>query len=146
MATRAIEPAGLQPRPWTRRTARRAERPLPERVPLPESTGLAETLSPVDLPEPAAPLPHPLRWTSTTIAVATLFLALFNAHALRSWSYQLTPNEYSARVVAVAESWYAITDRAGLNRPVEAMHGWWQSARQARFGGAAAATDAAVRP
>ena len=144
MATRAIEPPGVQPRPWTRRTIRRAERPFADRAPLPEPAGLAETLSPVDLPEPAAQLPHPLRWTSTTIAVATLFLALFNAHALRSWSYQLTPNEYSARVVAVAESWYAITDRAGLNRPVEAMHGWWQGAKEARFGAPVAPPDMAA--
>jgi hypothetical protein len=109
---------------------------MPElaRAPLPGPCGLAETLSPVDLPEPAVPLPHPLRWTTTVIAVATLFLLLFNAHALRGWSYQLSPNDETARVVTVAESWYDAAGKAGLNFPVETMHGWYQSARDARFG------------
>jgi hypothetical protein len=93
-----------------------------------------EPLSPVDLPEPPTPLPHGLRWTTTAIAVATLLLALLNAHAIRGWSYQLTPNAASTRIVAAAEAWYDTLDRAGLNRPVAAMHGWWQSARSARFG------------
>ena len=102
---------------------------------LADPLGLAHSLSPVDLPEPPAPLPHPLRWTSMTIAVATLFLFLFNAHALRSWSYQLTPNATSAQVVAMAEAWNGMADRAGLNQLVEAMHAKWQSAREARFAG-----------
>ena len=102
-------------------------------APLADPLGLARSLSPVDLPVPPAPLPHPLRWTSEAIATATLFLLLFNAHALRGWSYQLTPNDMSARVVTMAESWYDLAGRAGLNRPVEAMHARWQSAREARF-------------
>jgi hypothetical protein len=93
----------------------------------------AETLSPVDLPEPAAPLRHPLRWTSTTIATASLFLALFNAPAIRFWSYQLPPNAYSAPIVAGAEVWYDSAGRLGLNRPVETVHGWWRSLRERRF-------------
>lgn len=94
---------------------------------------LAESLSPVDLPDPPSPLPHGLRWTSLVIAWAALVLALLNAHALRSWSYQLPPNAASAPVVSAAETWFDSVDRAGLNRPVEAMHGWWQAARGARF-------------
>jgi hypothetical protein len=120
------------------------ERTEPERAPLPDPTGLAHTLSPVDLPDPAAPLPRPLRWTSIAIAVATLTLFLLNAHALRSWAYQLPPSDASARVVILAESWYDMADRAGLNRPVEAMHGWWQSAKDARFGGRVAPPDRAA--
>lgn len=146
MATRAIEQARIQPEPWKRRLRRRIGRAPLERAPLPDPAGLAETLSPVDLPEPAAPLPHPLRWTTTTIAVATLFLALFNAHAIRGWSYQLTPNETSARVVTAAEAWYAITERAGLNRPVEAVHSWWQSGREARFAAGPTRREDAASP
>ena len=139
MATRAISERTVQLRPVRTRARRGAgarqeiERIAPERAPLPGPTGLAETLSPVDLPEPAVPLPEPLKWTSTAIGVATLFLALFNAHALRSWSYELPPNDRTARVVALAESWYDLTDKAGFNKPVETMHAWWQSARDARF-------------
>jgi hypothetical protein len=94
---------------------------------------LADTLSPVDLPDPPTPLPHPLRWTTTAIAVATLLLALLNANAIRGWSYQLTPNAYSARIVAAAEAWYDAVEPVGLNRPVEAMHGWWQKVKNLRF-------------
>jgi hypothetical protein len=92
-----------------------------------------ETSSPVDLPEPPAPLPQPLRWTSIAIATASLFLALFNAPAIRFWSYQLPPNSYSAPIVAGAEAWHDSAGRLGLNRPVETVHGWWQSLRQRRF-------------
>jgi hypothetical protein len=67
------------------------------------------------------------------IAWASLVLALLNAHAIRSWSYQLPPGAAASRIVAGAEAWYAAVDRAGLNRPVETMHGWWQSAKDARF-------------
>ena len=99
----------------------------------PDPSGLAHSLSPVDLPEPLAPLPHPLRWTTIVIALATLILSLLNAHAIRGWSYQLPPNAGSARIVATAEGWHDALDGVGLNRPSEAMRGWWQSARARRF-------------
>jgi hypothetical protein len=101
--------------------------------PLPDRDGLADSLSPVDLPAPPVPLPHGLRWATSVIVWAALVLALLNAHAIRSWSYQLPPSAASAQIVSAAETWYAIVDRAGLNRPVEAMQGWWQSAKDARF-------------
>jgi len=121
------------------------ERTEPEQAPLPDPTGLAHTLSPVDLPDPPVPLPHGLRWASQAIAVATLVLALLNAHAIRSWSYQLTPNDWTASIVTAAETWYDTLDRAGLNRPVEAMHDGWQSLKEKRFGGEAPPADAAQR-
>ena len=102
-------------------------------APSADAGGLAHSLSPVDLPEPAVPLPHGLKWTTIAIAWATLVLVLLNAHALRSWSYQLPPSDMSARVVTLAEAWYDNVDRIGLNRPVEAMHGWWQAAKERRF-------------
>jgi hypothetical protein len=95
--------------------------------------GLADSLSPVDLPEPATPLPHGLRWTSIVVSTASLVLLLLNAHAIRDWSYQLPPNAATAPVVTAAETWYDIADGATLNRPVETMHVWWQTARDARF-------------
>ncbi|HEX4737019.1 MAG TPA: hypothetical protein VH331_05615 [Allosphingosinicella sp.] len=151
MASRAISERIIHPRPaWPRRAGRAASlRREIERTalaPLPASAGLAETLSPVDLPAPAVPLPHPLRWTSEAIAVATLFLALFNAPAIRSWAYQLPPNDETARVVTAAEAWYDLVGRAGLNRPVEAMHAWWQSGRDARFGSPSTAGPDRVEP
>ena len=110
--------------------------PQPGSARLADTLGLDRSLSPVDLPDPPAPLPHPLRWTTEVIATATLFLLLFNAHALRGWSYQLTPSDYSARIVTVTEGWYDLVGKAGLNAPVEAMHARWQAARDARSGSA----------
>jgi hypothetical protein len=102
----------------------------------PSPFGLAYSLSPVDLPdplEPAAAASGGLRWTSTVIAVATLTLALLNANALRGWTYQLSPDAYSAKAVAAAESWHDAAGGIGLNRPVEAIHQRWQALKDLRF-------------
>jgi len=116
------------------------ERTEPERAPLPDPTGLAHTSSPVDLPEPAEPLPHDgLKWTSTIIGVATLVLLVFNAHTLRGWAYELAPTETTAKVVTLSESWYDTTARLSLNRPVESLHHWWRSVMNMRFPGQEAA-------
>ena len=148
MASRAFAERIIHPRPaWPRRAGRAVGlyREIARTAPAPAST-LGDALSPVDLPAPAAPLPHPLRWTTEVIVVATLFLALFNAPAIRSWAYQLAPNDETARVVTLAEGWYDLVGRAGLNRPVEAMHAWWQSGRDARFGSAPAGSPDRVEP
>jgi hypothetical protein len=108
------------------------------RAPLPGPSGLEDTLSPVDLPPSDAPLPDPLSWTTTVIAVATLFLTLFNAHALRSWAYALDSNAVSERIVEASERWYAATGSVGLNGPVETMRAEWQKVKDARFGSEAA--------
>lgn len=102
----------------------------PAKAPLPDPGGLAHSLSPVDLPEPAEPLPRPLRWTVTVIATASLLLALFNAGAIRGWAYELRPTPLNQRVVAVAEGWYDLTAVIGLNRPVDAMRHWWGAVRE----------------
>ena len=107
-----------------------------EAQPLPDSLGLTHTSSPVDLPEPAVPLPHDgLKWTTTVIAVAALFLLVFNAHSLRGWAYELVPDETSSRIVVVSETWYDLTARVGLNRPVEGLHHWWRGNMNLRFPG-----------
>ena len=110
-------------------------------APLPGPAGLEHSLSPVDLPPPDAPLPDGLRWTTTVILTATVFLALFNAHALRSWAYELDTSALSERVVEAGDAWYALTARLGLNLPVEAMHRGWQKVKDARFAGQEAATS-----
>jgi hypothetical protein len=98
----------------------------------PNPFGLAFSQSPVDLPESLIS-PHPLRWTTTVIAVAALVLAVLNAPAIRGWAWQLPPGPWSERAVTVAESWYGMIGRFGLNRPVETMHRGWQGLRDARF-------------
>jgi hypothetical protein len=107
-----------------------------EAQPLPDSLGLTHTSSPVDLPEPAMPLPHDgLRWATTVMAVAALFLFVFNAHSLRGWAYERTPNDTTAKVVAASETWYSISASIGVNRPYEAMHAWWRGMMNLRFPG-----------
>ncbi len=107
----------------------------PARAPLPDPAGLAHSLSPVDIPEPDRPLERPLTWTVTVIATAGLFLALFNAGAIRGWAYELKPTPLSQQVVTAAETWFDAAAAVGLDRPVETMRGWWQAAQAARFGG-----------
>jgi hypothetical protein len=99
----------------------------------PNPFGLAQSLSPVDIPEPLVS-PHSLRWTTTVIAVASLTLALLNAHAVRGWAWELPPGPWSERAATAAEGWYGLVGRIGLNQPVETMHGGWQHLREARFG------------
>jgi hypothetical protein len=148
-----IETLARQPEQTVSRKGRRKQpgaaeevvRTEPERAPLPDPTGLAHTLSPVDLPDPPEPLLHGLRWASITISVATIVLALLNAHAIRGWSYQLPPNAWSAQIVTAAESWYDALDRLGMNRPVEAMHDGWQSLKDRRFGGEPPPAETAQR-
>ena len=107
-----------------------------ESAPLPDALGLTHTSSPVDLPEPAVPLPHDgLKWTSIVIGVATAFLLVFNSHALRGWAYELVHDDTSARIVAASEAWYDLTAKAGLNRPVLALHHWWRGNMNLRFPG-----------
>ena len=103
----------------------------PAKAPLPDPGGLAHSLSPVDVPEPAEPLTRPLRWTVTVIASASLLLALFNAGAIRGWAYELRPTPLNQRVVAASEAWYDVTAAIGLNRPVDSMRGWWEGVREA---------------
>jgi hypothetical protein len=107
----------------------------PARAPLPDPTGPSHAFSPVDLPEPDQPLQRPLAWTFTVIATAGLFLALFNAEAIRGWSYELKPTPTSQQVVGAAETWFDVTAAAGLEKPVATMRGWWKDVQAARFGG-----------
>lgn len=95
----------------------------------------ADFSSPVDLPPAEGEEPRPLLWAFIAIGVAAAFLALFNATALRGWAYQLEPGPVSERVVNAAESWYAQTEVLYLNRPVEAMSGWWEALKGVEFGG-----------
>lgn len=108
----------------------------PAKAPLPDPEGLAHTLSPVDLPEPAQPLPDGLRWTMTVIAIAALVLVLFNAGSLRSWADALKPTPVNDRIVVAADAWYDVTATIGLNRPADALRAGWEKVQQARFGGA----------
>jgi hypothetical protein len=106
----------------------------------------ADMTSPVDLPPPEGEEQHPLLWTSIAIAVATGFLLLFNASALRGWAFDLEPNPQNERVVAVADGWYQRTEAFRLDEPVAAMSGWWNAVKALEFGSDEAAAPVADEP
>ena len=90
--------------------------------------------SPVDLPPSDEEEQQPLLWTSIVIAVATGFLLLFNASAIRSWAFDLEPGPRSEQVVMLADGWYARTETFYLDRPVAVMSGWWNAIKALEFG------------
>lgn len=108
----------------------------PQKPPLPDPSGLENTLSPVDLPGDLPEDKDALRWATTAIAVATLVLLPLNATAIRGWAYELKPGPATGPIVESAEDWYDATAMLGLNLPVETMRGWWQSLQEAEFSSA----------
>lgn len=97
--------------------------------------------SPVDLPPPEEEEQQPLLWTSIVIAVATGFLLLFNASAIRSWAFDLEPGPQSEQVVMLADDWYERTEIFYLDRPVVVMSGWWNAIKALEFGSDEAAGE-----
>ena len=97
--------------------------------------------SPVDLPLPEEEEQQPLLWTSIAIAVATGFLLLFNASAIRSWAFDLEPGPQSEQIVMLADGWYKRTEIFYLDRPVATMSGWWNAIRALEFGTEEAARE-----
>lgn len=108
------------------------------RPPLPDPTGLEDRLSPVDIPGDAPDEGAP-RWTVQIVALATALLFLLNATAIRAWANELAPSAWTEPVIAAADAWHGFASGLGLAAPVETMHGWWEGARAARFGGGEAA-------
>ena len=91
--------------------------------------------SPVDLPGPPMTSGPVLRWTTTIIAVTTLFLGLTNATALNGWAVELAPTPVSARIVAATEAWEETTERLLLAAPRAWMHARWKELQALRFKG-----------
>lgn len=91
--------------------------------------------SPVDLPGEPDFHGRPLMWTSIAIAVATLFLALFNATSIRSWAVELPPTAVSLRIVEVVEQWEGATEAIGIAAPRAFLHAQWKKLQALRFDG-----------
>lgn len=108
-----------------------------EDAPLPALRSGADLTSPVDLPLPEDETsePNPVRWAAIAIATATGFLALFNASALQSWAFGLTPSAETQPVVAAASGWYQRTAAIGLDAPYRVMHEAWQGLIAIEFSG-----------
>jgi hypothetical protein len=61
-------------------------------------------------------------WTTRTIIVATIVLALLNAHSLQSWATTLPPDWGGETIRALADAWFGRTADAGLDAPRAAIH------------------------
>ena len=89
---------------------------------------------PAESEHPVIEQRHALRWTSTVLATAALFLLVFNATALANWSAALNPTDLTVQVASVAAAWEADTAKFGLNQPRAIVHNAWANARAMTFG------------
>jgi hypothetical protein len=86
-----------------------------------------------DDPDDAIARTRALRWTSTVIATATLFLFVFNATALKNWAASLTPNDITVAAGNLAGGWQAMTAQFGLTAPRAIVHDAWANGRALAF-------------
>jgi hypothetical protein len=89
--------------------------------------------APASEPAPESAPEHPLRWTATVMAVAGLFLLVFNARALSSWmaDNDKAPTPATLEARAIAEGWTAATSAVWLDRPHAAIHAVWERRKTA---------------
>ncbi len=95
---------------------------------------IAEVGTPVAVAPDPVDTVRPWRWATVTIAVATSFLMLTNAHAIQSWFDERPPGSITEPLRAPIRGWSALTARAGLDAPRAALRRRWQAAEAARFG------------
>lgn len=81
---------------------------------------------------PAAVAPA-LGWTATVLAVAALFLLVFNAHALSSWLGDKEPTPVVLETRAAADHWTAATAALRLDRPHALIHELWGRRKSVRW-------------
>lgn len=99
-----------------------------------EQGEIVEVGSPVQVAPDPVDAVRPWRWMTTIIATATLFLAVFNAHAIAAWFDELPPSPYTEPLRAPIAAWAAATARLGFDAPRTAVRSRWQAAQAARFG------------
>lgn len=98
---------------------------------------------PADLP--GGPAGDALGWTTATILLAALLLALFNAQSFRSWAEDLPPGPNTPALVRVASGWETAMATAGLGEPQTRMRRGWNRAQQTRWPGQPGAIEQAQR-
>lgn len=106
---------------------------------------IAEVGSPVDVPADPVDAVMPWRWMTGAIAAATLFLTLFNAHAISGWFDELPPSPYTEPLRAPIAAWTTTTAAWGLDAPRAAMRTRWEQAQAARFGSERPGEDGSAR-
>ncbi|MGN5374530.1 hypothetical protein [Sphingomonas hankookensis] len=99
-----------------------------------EQGEIAEVGSPVLVPADPVDTVAPWRWMTMVIAVATLFLGVFNAHAIAAWFDELPPSRHTEPLRAPIATWAVTTARLGLDAPRAVVRTQWEKAQAARFG------------
>jgi hypothetical protein len=98
---------------------------MPTDIAIDEAAGQAATATAED--------ERSLAWTCGVIAVIAVLLALFSAASMKSWAETLAPSPTNLTIRQAAEGWYDTTEHLGLAAPRAALHGLWQSWREAKF-------------
>ncbi|PXA99132.1 hypothetical protein DMC47_05000 [Nostoc sp. 3335mG] len=110
-----------------------------------EQGEIAEVGSPVRIAADPIDAVRPWRWMTGAIATATLFLAVFNAHAIGAWFDELPPSPLTEPLRTPIAWWVAGTQRLGLDAPRAAVRKRWEAAQAARFGGEQPGEDGSAR-
>ena len=63
------------------------------------------------------------RWSSRAIAVAGLFLLVFNTHALKSWAASLPPDWTGETLRVLSDAWSQRLAELGLERARQTLRG-----------------------
>lgn len=84
------------------------------------------------------------RWTSRAIAVAAVFLLIFNAASPLDWSRRQPPGWLPETVRQLSEVWAARLSVFAVDMPRQGLRDVWQAARRVRFIGQAPAPDAST--
>lgn len=110
-----------------------------------EQGEIAEVGSPVQVPVDPVDGVRPWRWMTGVIATATLFLALFNAHAISGWFDELPPSPFTEPLRRPIASWAALTAGLGFDTPRATVRRRWEAAQAARFGDEQPGEDGSAR-
>ncbi|WP_242416691.1 hypothetical protein [Sphingomonas panni] len=110
-----------------------------------EQGEIVEVGSPVQVAPDPVDAVRPWRWMTTIIATATMFLALFNAHAIAAWFDELPPSPYTEPLRAPIAAWAGFTERLGFDAPRAAVRRRWEAAQAARFGAEQPGEDGSAR-
>lgn len=94
--------------------------------------------SPVDVAADVAGISG-LAYMAASAAVALLYAALLNAHALAAWADGLTPSARTAVIVTLSHDLADRTAAGGLDGPRAAMKAQWDTAKAAVWPGQSAA-------
>lgn len=95
---------------------------------------IAEIGSPVVLPPVAIDRRRPWTWTTTSLVVAAVLLALSEGPAMADWVDDLPPGPVAAALQPPVHAWATLTTRAHLDAPAAWLRQRWKAAQGARFG------------